>query len=199
MATISGAFRGSNFSGSSLNLGEGLTGPSGTAQRSQGGTAIDSLPLQPSLNVPWSINGWTIGFDLWAFAAGGAQQMYGRFGNIYGGLCTSGQTAGLHGVQPVLPFPPNASLITQIWDGDQSPAPPIAPPGAGGAGFPGLSTRISSTFPLPQPEIVQPGDQLSVALWITPSVTSNIQLVIFNATWSIVYDERFPSTPSSSP
>lgn len=154
-----------------------------------GGTVIEGLPLQPSLLAPWTIEGWTIGFDLLAFWSVLAP-IYGRLGNICGGLCEQQRTPDSFWRNKVLPFPVNASLVTQIWEGDQSPCPPII---NGGGPIYGTPPRINLTYPLPQPVIVQQGDQLSIGIWITPSLTANLQLVLLNATWSIAYEERSPA------
>jgi hypothetical protein len=194
MATISGGFRGvpyGTYPPSSVS--DQPSGTPGQPQRTLGGTVIDSLGLQASLAAPWSINGWTIGFDLWGFA-NVIGPMYGRFGNIFGGLCTNAQIPAANvglGVAPVQSFPLNSSLISQIWDGDQSPCPPIIPTSGGGV-LP-APARIMLSYPLPQPLIIQPGDQLSVGLWVTPSVICNVQLFLMNATWEITYDERQPA------
>jgi hypothetical protein len=190
MASISGSFRGIPdpiLNGQLRNLvDQPAIGP--TSAHTAGCTLVDSLPLQPSLAGPWTIIGWTIGFDLWAILPV-AQPAYGRFGNIVGGLChtpSPTQGAGAPWVSPILPFPTNASLISQIWDGDQSPSPPVAYAGS----IPSSAARIALSYPLPQPVDLQPGDQLSMGIWLMSSVVRTVGLVLLNATWTVGYEER---------
>jgi hypothetical protein len=187
MASISGAFRGIPHFTSTQNLADGQV-LDGTEQRTQGATAIDQLPLQPSLAAPWLIAGWSIAFDLWLFQAVSAP-VFGRLGTIIGGLCHPPQTVEVGtGRHPVQPLPANISLLTQLWDGNADTSPPSVI--AGATSFPGAPTSLQTTYPLPQPLVLEPGDQLAIGLWLTPSVSQNVQLCVFNAKWTVSYDEQ---------
>jgi len=194
VASISGAFRGIPVFNSTQNFGDGVTGsPAIADQRTQGVTQIDQLPLQPALAAPWVIDGWSIAFDLWLFQNAPTAPIFGRLGSILGGLCHAAQIPAPlvgGGARPVLPLPPNLGLLTQLWDGVADPCPPIVP--AWAQAFPGAPTTISTTYPLPQPMVLEPGDSLSIGMWLTPSVSQNVQLCVFNAHWTVSYTEQPP-------
>jgi len=189
MATMTGAFRGQQSAPSAPGGGE--LGLVNLADFTAGGwtpgcTLIDRLPIQAPLAPSWSITGWTIACYLW-LAQGPGGPRSGRLGKLLGGLVPSANSTFTSNTipyqNPGVPLPPDISMFADIWDGSVDPAPPsIAVP------LP-PSSIVSSSLQLPVPLPLSSGDQLSLGLWLTPSVVNNVSLIVANATWAVTYTD----------
>lgn len=170
-----------------VNTPTGSTSPN----RTQGASLIDQIAARPTIGTKWTIAGWAITLNPWILFASTA--IYGKMGNLRGGISTVGTptNGNFFGTPvaftfPMKPFPSDSFLLADIFAGDQDPAPPTLPPNP--TTFPTPST-LSVTSSLPQPVEIGPGDQITIGLWLTPSITTGQwNLGVSDAKWSIFYD-----------
>lgn len=181
-----------------LNLADVTTAQSSVSRWTTGATQINLVPTSVPLGQSWSIVSWYMtfygAFNYLPLLPG--QQYCGKLGKLIGGLTTSisGPTAGSPGlpyVTPVLDLPDDQSMLSTLWDGSDDPE------------FPALQSTIGSpvkdirsgSLGLPVPLTLRSGDTVAIGLWLTPSLTQNLQTLIYNARYSIVYDDGIVVPP----
>jgi hypothetical protein len=168
-----------------LNLADSHPGaPSGWTS---GATLIDPVPISPPLMQTWTLLAW--GFTC-VGAISGISAGYGKLGSLWAGLLTEGEAPTVSPTNPALPFvspmlamPPDITTFEKVWDGANDPVFPAdaIPVQAGG-------TRAVSQN-LPQPIPITSGRPLAFGLWLTPSLSNSAVPVIYNAAFSLVYDD----------
>lgn len=199
--TINNAFR---TAASKINL-QDLMANSGTGGWTQGATIIDGISLQPLPSERWtlldySING-ILGLDLAPNAGPLGYVPFGKFGKLRASLVLGSDFSSQSGnpnvpfVRPILPMPADSTTASDLWDPAVSPLPQISK-GFGGLsgtlGFVGIP--VSCAVQLPQPRVLQLGEQLGIGMWMTPSllnagVTNFPSLYLWQCVYSIVYDD----------
>jgi hypothetical protein len=166
-----------------------------SSQWTAGATAILPVPFQPGLTTPWSITGWSLSYQGQLLQpAGAAVPSLGRLGELWCGLLfnTGGSTQGRTPpwVTPARPLPQDLSTFAKVWDGSTDPPFPwqsaTAPPKYNG---------FSSELPIPQK--MQSGEQVAIGLWLQPALVQNVQTLILNASYTIVYDDGLTAAPAS--
>ena len=147
---------------------------------SKGAQSVASVGAQPTIIKPWTIYGFAMqGHG--AHVSGGLP-VYGHLGALFGALLTGG-TFTPQNNQPFV-FPQNGGPnILPLWDGSQDPPFPM---------FDGVHLSPGGywqgSLQLPQPLKLAAGDQIAMALWLTPSLTSEVETVIYQAGWTVSYD-----------
>lgn len=164
-------------------------------QWTAGATAILPVPSQPGLTTPWSITGWSLSYQgQLAQPAGPGVPSFGRLGELWCGLLfnTGGSTQGrpVPWVTPARPLPQDLSTFAKVWDGSSDPPFPWQ-----AANAPPKSNGFSSQLPLPQK--MQSGEQIAIGLWLQPALVQNVQALILNASYTIVYDDGLSAAPAS--
>jgi hypothetical protein len=156
-----------------------------------------TIPEQPGLTSPWVVEGFGVTYSGLHVLGNEGTPPYGTFGKLWAGLVSPAQrstlTSGgvtLPWVQPCVALPPQASLLGMVWDGAQDQ---MFPTFSTAKAAQTLDTR-STTINLSSPLLLQPGEQVTVGLWLTPSLVSNINTVIYNAQYEILYDDA-PTLP----
>lgn len=186
---------------------------------SSGGTIIENVPAQAPLGQVWSFLGWSIvlrGFTMpWSMGPGAQQPAASQLGKIIGGLTFAKATptidvanitpppgSGLPGgavtqpwAEPMLPIPPNTFGMTTIWDGSDPNTPPLlaletVPPTFTEAQ--GGLVPLITNYALPVPTQIYPGETMQMALWITPSLSTNQVIAITEAAYTVVVDDGQP-------
>lgn len=171
---------------SNANLIDSLV--TGSIAWTAGATLID----QVSLDIP-GLTSWTIqSYSVNAYLAKSAvfpTATFGRAGKLLAALMSGGAFQGPTNFNltqnPMMTLPLDLSTIVTLWDGSADPIPPTPLSN----GFPALFPVVASQD-LNTPIVVQPGDQLSVGLWLTPSLAANLTLVVYAASYSLVYERR---------
>lgn len=193
---ISGAFRSATIVGHTpgpVNIRDsGSLGNSWT----QGATLIDSIQTQPQLGQVWDILSWTISFSgVIINSSGGGVAAYGWLGKLIAGLMLGGAPQTLTQlpsirpwVNPTLPLPSGIQNFATLWDGSSDPPFPQISDGA--TSFPVSPQPIVYTNQLPQSVTVEAGEQMSMALLLSPSLTQAILTAIYNAQYVITYERR---------
>lgn len=181
-----------------LNLADVTSAQSSVSRWTTGATQINIIPTGVPLGQSWTVVSWYMNFygvlNYLPILPG--QQNCGKLGKLTGGLTTSvsGPTAGSAGlpyVTPMSDLPDDQSMLTTLWDGDSESA------------FPALQTVVGSPvknvrsggLQLPVPLTLRSGDTLAIGLWLSPSLTQNIQTLIYNTRYSIVYDDGIVVPP----
>jgi hypothetical protein len=166
----------------------------GDSEWTQGGAVFLATQAQPTLIGPWSIVGYSVAFQGIMFAPTSSLPSYGQLGSVWGGLLfnqiTPPNLAGNNWMNPMPQFPSGSALVNQLWDGTTDTQFPWA-----NLATPTQPARfLTYTQPLPLAVTMQPGENLTIALWLTPSLSQNVQLLICNATYEIVYDDSPQNT-----
>ena len=204
-----GVFR-SNSPSTGISLQDITTQTGGNiCSWSKGACTIDAVNLQPQPTERWTILGFAVTASLQLVAISATP--FGRFGKIKCGLAVplsptpvvidDGNPAGV----PFTGLPPDASLITDLWNPDVDPIPPVF----GNALLQTSQTTlpVAAAFTLPQPidygGLTQPTYQLTIGLWMLPSLyglinssLSTISLDLFNANYVVYYDDNIPASRS---
>lgn len=127
---------------------------------------------------------------------------WGKLGRIFSAVDPTGITPSTGGgsTPNVLPLPSDATLITTLWDPTINDLPPDInisdPENIGTAQNPGLP--ISSVISLPVPLPVEASVQVTIGLWIFPSLitapfsgagTPPLQIYIVNGKYTLNFDD----------
>jgi hypothetical protein len=190
LQTLYMPMRSGRFAGvAGINLGdsEGAADPGWTT----GATLIDSLPISPPLAQQWTLLAWGVTFTgAWArpFAT---RVPYGKLGALWAGVLTDPRTPTLASAAqpwqtPMLTLPLELTSVQKVWDGTQDPMFPLFAPQGGQFNPP---AAMASAENLPQPIPIDAGRPLAFGMWLTPSLVANTLLQIWNASFSIVYDD----------
>jgi hypothetical protein len=186
---VNGGFRFVNEAGLLVNLQDLGQGPS---TWTPGSTIIDPVPLSPTLADKYSIVSWQISFQGGYFYT--AARSFGKLPKVIGGLVRTPQQtqgAGPGALNPftaaALPLATDLSLLSVLWDGDQDPMFPVAP-----VVGPIPSVPTVGGLTLQVPLVIASGEGVAIGLWITPSLTQNLQIFITNATYTVNYDDGKP-------
>ena len=160
-------------------LGDNIAAATGW---STGAQSIIVLNSQPSITRPWTIYGF--GIQGQGAIGGGGGPRYGLLGKLYAALLFGGSWAPQNNAPFSLPAANASPNLIPLWDGSVEPPFPALPalvmPLPPGGYFQG-------SLQLPIPQKLSPGDQLAVALWLTPSLTNKCETMIRHATWTILY------------
>jgi hypothetical protein len=162
------------------------------SQWTNGASIIAPVGAGPGLMNPWSILGWGISFLGQLIRPTGLLGFYGRLGEIWGGLVVGSPKVTLGPVpwiSPLIGLPGDLSTLSKIWDGSVDPPFPRADGPTAVATVPNVPKYSQFTYPLPIPVAMQPGDQIGIGLWLTPSLVLNNTIQLADADWSISYDD----------
>jgi hypothetical protein len=167
---------------------------SNVASWSSGATLIDAVPVQPVLGQVWSIVAWSITFTGNLTVIDSTQPLFGNLGSLVGGVGVGLQPTngvGIAYVNPMQGFPASPVNIATMWDGNTDPPFPTvsAIPPLGNRTGPSPYTTQTFSSEIPNPLDLSAGDQLSIGLWLTSSLIRNIEIVVSNASWSVIYDD----------
>ena len=185
---------GQTFSGSFPVNPVGATfvdGPPQSNERTPGGTVAFPLPIQPPMTQRWSVISWTISF-LGAFTPDpGVGGFNGRLGKLIGGLLRGGVSIPppINTTLGMSDLPEDTSLLTTLWDGASDTPFPTS------SAAPILREPIIGGMSLPVPLMLQPGDQLSMGMWLTPSLVRTVggdgafYLDIHGPEWTVTIDD----------
>lgn len=149
----------------------------------QGAYIIDTARLVPITNKPMTIVSASVSASLVWYQSGA--YYYGKWGKVIAGITeaqnTSGYAAGFPYSVPVNQRPQDSSLITTLWDPANDPLPPqlVSPL----PNFP-ISGSIVPPSPIPAPQ-----GGIGIGMWIGPSLVANANMCVYNAVWSIIYDD----------
>lgn len=145
-----------------------------------GQQSLAVLTSQPTLARPWTIYGFGV-HGRGALGTGGAN--HGLLGKLYAALLFGGTYTPQNNVPFQLPNPDGIPNVVKLWDGStDEPFPVVAgiPPEPAAGYFQG-------SLQLPQPQTLGPADQIAIALWLTPSLTNNVETMIRQAAWTVLY------------
>lgn len=171
------------------STGFGSNLPGVLADNSSGGTGWSSgrqsiavVSSQPTIVKPWTVYGFGVqGQGVF----GRGTPTYGLLGKLFTALLFGGTYTPQNNVPFLLPPTSGVPNVVKLWDGTSDPPFPTLPdtvtPIPPGGYFQG-------SLQLPQPQALEPGDQIAVAIWLTPSLTNNVETIIKNAGWTIFYD-----------
>lgn len=144
--------------------------------RTPGSTLMDTVNLSPKQNQKWSLQ--SIGITLYLMTAT-AFPAYGLPGKIIGGLVpvdqgqqTAGAAAGVPYTAKLLPLPSDPSLTVPLWDPEVDQALPQYPASftfASSAALLNNFLAVSGILQLPQSLPLQPGESITIGLWMLPS------------------------------
>lgn len=146
-----------------------------------GQMSIAILSAQPTIARPWTVYGFGM-HGRGALGTGGINR--GLLGRLYGAIMFGGTYTPQNNVAFSLPNPDAIPNIIKLWDGSEDPPFPLVagiPPEPVGGYFQG-------SLQLPQPQQLGPADQIALLLWLTPSLTNNVETMIRQAAWNVVYD-----------
>jgi hypothetical protein len=165
-----------------------------TSQWTEGGALFYAVPAQPTLGGPWNIISYGIAFQGLTYQPNTGLASYGVLGSLWAGLLFNQITPPNIGasswVNPMPQFPAGSALVSELWDGDTDTPFPFV----NSAVVQQTARYLSYPVQLPVPVTMQPGENLSLALWLTPGLVQNAQLMIANATYEIVYDDSPQNT-----
>lgn len=163
-----------------------------------GGTIIDPMEFQPLPSENWRILAYSVKGILTLTQypnkiAGGLYPMYGKFGKIITSLVVGTDFSSPTGapafpwVVPIAPIPTDFTNSVDLWDPAVNNLPQQGPQNAGGI-------PIQASLQLQQPRQIQQAAQMGIGIWIMPSLLSGNNgqfpcLSIYNAVWSVVYDD----------
>lgn len=181
MQRLEGQFAGDEITSTGFNTATLADNVAGVVTYSAGRMRTAAISTQPTIARPWTIYGFGV---------------QGKGALVLGGLAASGLLGKLQAALLIggtftptkaMAFtpPPQRALPNTItlWDGSQDPPFPFFD----GVNLP-TGGYFSGTFALPQPQQMGLGDQLALSLWLTPSLTKAIETVVYNTTWTILYD-----------
>lgn len=159
--------------------------------RYNGATNIAVIDQQPSLTERWEVLGFNVTFaGMIRLSSTDPVPACGRVGDIWAGLIKGGQPfPGFPGfVNPAQPFPADLSTMVKIWDGDTDQ--PFVTYDVQGVWPPGQSLNlVAGGLQLPQPLIIDAGEQLAIGLWHLPSILAHVVGVdILDANYSVYYN-----------
>jgi hypothetical protein len=183
-------------SASGVNIIDNNAAFSGTVdQRTLGATIIDLLTLPGQAYKPWKVIGFSVTAGIRYIQDGpaGAIRQYGRLGQILVGLAvetptwTQGAAPSQCWVNPMLELPVDSTVLTPLFDPSVNDMPPvvfsnnvISQPAA----------PLSVVNILPQPIDLTDYASAGMGIWIKPGLIPCSQgLAIFNAKWSLIYDD----------
>ena len=149
---------------------EFLSGQALEVQRSSGIKFTVAHPNTPGPNQRWTI----ISLSLSIFIAVRTDfPVVGKLGHIYGGIMLDPVIAIGHQEQNFSPIPtPDQSLITSLFDPDVDPSPPTFNPNHPPTSYSQLLYCPGTVSP-PVPRQIYPGQQITVGLWVSPSILTN--------------------------
>jgi hypothetical protein len=194
--TIAGAFRTVPTGGTGLpvNLEDQaaiVTSPNWTP----GATLIDQMAISPPAGQSWTIASYTISFAGAIFSSGIAVRSFGRLGKLLAAIMLGAAPTPAGAITPMRALPTDLSTAVTLWDGSQDP-PFGQLTGIGGpATFPNVP--IIGGESLAQPIAVGPGEQISLGLWLTPSLIQGVEIYIINAQYTVIYDDGRTVVPNA--
>lgn len=152
-----------------------------------GGCQTITTIEKPSTIGSWRILGWGITFQgsLYNIPEPGVQP-YATLPKMYAGLV---RNAGLaEGPGNFTQLPPDNSNIDLVWDG---PSDQPFPQAASQSPFvPGAPSMNHHSVVLPNPMDGNEEDKFQIGMWVTPMLGQNVRIWIFNATYTISYDDN---------
>lgn len=158
-----------------------------------GAQTIGRITSQATISKPWTIYGWSIQGQGLLFARNLGVQCYGRLGKLLAALIVRGSIAPVWSKSPfVAPDGDALKNLIQIWDGSQDAPFPWGPefPFDIGQPTPPTGGQFQITTQLPQPQRMNPGEQVGLGLWLTPSLVANTGITIVNASFTVLYDTQ---------
>jgi len=202
---------------SNLNLADGINTSAATCQWTPGSAQIDTIDEQPFLDNPWTLQSWSLRYQLFSSVNGADatqdQASNGIFSGLYGGIMVNNSNLQTpfgsvnlgNGAYtepgPFVPYlaspmPATGGTIAQLWDGGiNDPFPPnltVASQGIWGSiGNPGLTNTLVVDQQLPQSINMGSGDSLSCGLWLPPSLLGGSEESIFLTTGIFVCNAQF--------
>lgn len=189
---VSGQFRSNSGSFPPFNIN--LYDPPATVngEWTLGAAIIDPFPIQPPLGEVWEVTTWVIKFQGLSAPDNQTLPVYGVMGRMVGGLVTgTAQTTnggtGVPWVNPMPGLPSSLVGVAELWNGQTDPQFPNAQ--ALTPDSTPVNVPIIFAQDLSSPISLAAGDALSIGMWLTPSLTANMQLIICNASWTIYYDD----------
>jgi hypothetical protein len=160
-----------------------------SSQWTQGGVALYQIPAQPGLTTPWKIVGYSISFQGLIYAPTPSLPTYGLMSSIWGGLLFDTSIPPNQGgnpwVNPMPQFPANSGLVNKLWDGETDTPFPLIDPAVA---MP-PARFLTFTESLDVPVTMQSGESVVFGLWLTPGLVQNLQILLANATYSLIYDD----------
>lgn len=185
MRQLSGAFR------VTANTNQGVAGSdkavlvdnlAGGTGYTTGQQSVAVVTAQPTIATPWTVYGFGV-HGRGALGTGGKN--FGRLGQLYAAIMFGGTYTPQDNMAfTPLPNPDAIPNIIKLWDGSQDPPWPLVagiPPEPVGGYFQG-------TLQLPQPQQLGLADQIAIMLWLTPSLTNNVETMVRQAAWNVIYD-----------
>jgi hypothetical protein len=169
----------------------------------QGATLVDIISpndLIPRPGKNFTILGVSVGGRLAVQQNG--PTLYGKFGKIVIGMPMTPDSSSsptgfgyLPYTTPALPLPSDLSLISTLWDPEVDSLPPSF---ANSSLDPTNLLPVYASIDLSIPLLVTTGISPVVGIWMLPSLLSSggsqpsIQLSMYYATYSVVYDDLIP-------
>jgi hypothetical protein len=168
----------------------------GFSQRTLGATLIDQSSLNPSLPAGWTIEAFSVTANLFILNNNLTVPLFGQLGKLIatlivdsGGNVTHSNSVGAPFTVPMLPLSTDGTLSVTVWDGAQDPVPPQY---ALTATPPSQFLPVAANLILNNPIRILSGQQVSIGLWLTPSLISflgNNGLIVTQAAYSITFDD----------
>jgi hypothetical protein len=160
-----------------------------SSQWTQGGVALYQIPAQPGLTTPWKIVGYSISFQGLIYTPTPSLPTYGLMGSIWGGLLFDTSVPPNQGgnpwMNPMPQFPANSGLVNKLWDGETDTPFPLIDPAVA---MP-PARFLTFTESLDVPVTMQSGEGVVFGLWLAPGLVQNLQILLANATYSLIYDD----------
>ena len=189
-----GATGTATLTGYTLTVAYGYSGADGVAiadtptaisTYTAGAVALQAVPFQPDLMSRWQLLSWSLSYLGGLLYPNSTITAYGRLGAFWAGLVLGSHTNPISPnpwSNPVTPFPGDMSTFAKVWDGATDPP------------FPAVTSPTPPAYDgytngFAQPLTIQPGDQLTLGLWLTPALVQNCQTLIKNVNYTIAYDD----------
>lgn len=169
------------------SLGLEVLNDVGATGRTSGRQTILPLSAKPTIARPWTVYGLGVQGQGMLFADPGVP-VYGALGKLYAALLVGGSFAPQSNA-PFATLPLQAlTSIVQLWDGATDAPFPFLP----STGVPPGGGYFSGSLQLPLPQTLGPSESLAIGLWLTPALANLVATIIYNTTWTILYDTRPP-------
>lgn len=161
--------------------------------RSPGVTITQDSGYQPGVSEKWSVLGVSFQAGLSLNVNPGAAPAFGLLGKLIAGLLVDDPVPVTNYQSPLLSLPSDTSMYTTMWDGSVDSTPPsalvIPTPTA-------QTLNVSGTVSLPIARDLNPGQQVSVGMWLEPSLAGTqttfltvLTLQVSNGKFSMVIDD----------
>lgn len=175
------------FDQTPVNLNGGGNAPVGGGY--SGGAMAVTTVEQPTAVSRWRIIGWGLSFQASLLGIDAVGVMpFARLGKLYGGLVRNAGLTEQPGFIPFSGLPPDHSMIELLWDGQNDPPFPQA--SSSTPFVPGAPSMENKSVTLPIPLDAEQDDRLQIGFWLTPMLGQNTRVWVFNAGYSIVYDDN---------